>query len=130
MKLRSLASRVGKSKNTWLVLTALALVIIALMYVVTTNSRIDQLTNSSMQQSATIEGILKRVNEYTYNPQTLGECINNASSEYTNYIKLNGETIVGGEKPSYSLSEKAWKEADSKYKAAKDTCESMFGKAN
>ena len=70
----------------------------------------------------------KRVEQFTYSPTSLNECVNTATTEYSNFIKTKGTPVVMNGQTSFSMSEQEWKKANSDYEAAKVNCETQFGK--
>lgn len=122
--------RISKSK----VALSFGIIVILLLVtlvgvVVQQNSRIQEIKSSDEHQAEQLKTLSKRIGDYTYNPQTLNECMNNAANEYSNAIKTGGEVIVEPDKSkSYSLSSEDWRKADEKLKTAESYCKSQFGK--
>lgn len=72
--------------------------------------------------------LTKRVEDFTYSPSSLNECINVATTEYSSYIKSEGDPTIRDGQTTFSLSEQEWKNANAKYESAKVSCQNQFGK--
>lgn len=93
------------------------------------NGRIENLMASDESHAQEVKKLSERVGKYTYNPHSLGECLNTAATAYTDYIKSHGkiDSMANGE-PSYILSKDGWDVADTKLQSDRQNCEALFGK--
>jgi hypothetical protein len=117
------------NKKVAIGLVATLVILAAALYVVHTEARADETSKTITLQAEQLQTLSKRIGDYTYSPHSLGECLNNAANEYTNYIRANGEVSVAPDRDKgYSLASDEWKRADDKLQSDKGNCEALFGK--
>lgn len=126
MKISAKFRKVVNLKTLATVLLAAILLMGALKYS-------QDMKESSLRQDklqSDIDNLTKRVGDFTYNPNSLSECLDRAANEYMVFIQMNGKTEIRDDTPNYSMSEDQWKTANSTYELAKQDCKNMFGRVN
>lgn len=114
-----------------ILVVVLGMAIIALVIWLTMmNNRMTQLENEQHKSNQTISTLSERVKKYTYNPQSLSECLSNAGNDYSNYIKTHGTAVPNEKGVGYSMSSDQWETAEVNLKKAQNDCRVMFDKAD